>query len=74
MLCIKSVTNNPKFQASHPSSFQLTHNSVQASGNNSIADEEYSIFVTDLPENSTDHQSVRKFASRFNFIKMRGVC
>jgi len=56
-----------------PIRFQLNHSSAQASGNNPFSDREYSIWVTDLPENCTDDLLMRTFATRFDSIKTAKV-
>eukprot|EP00092_Neocalanus_flemingeri_P088190 GFUD01111405.1.p1 GENE.GFUD01111405.1~~GFUD01111405.1.p1 ORF type:complete len:360 (-),score=117.09 GFUD01111405.1:22-1101(-) len=56
-----------------PIRFQLNHSSAQASGNNPFSDREFSIWVTDLPDNCTDEKLMRTFATRFDSIKTARV-
>lgn len=56
-----------------PVRFQLNHSSAQASGNNPFSDREYSIWVTDLPDDCSDDLLERTFASRFDSIKTAKV-
>jgi len=56
-----------------PVRFQLNHSSAQASGNNPFSEREYSIWVTDLPEDCSDDLLTRTFASRFDSLKTAKV-
>jgi len=56
-----------------PIRFQLNHSSAQASGNNPFSEREFSIWVTDLPDNCTDEILMRTFSTRFDSIKTARV-
>jgi len=56
-----------------PIRFQLNHSSAQASGNNPFSEREFSIWVTDLPDNCTDETLMRTFSTRFDSIKTARV-
>ena len=56
-----------------PVRFQLNHSSSQAAESNPFAEREYSIWVTDLPENCSDELLTKTFASRFDSIKAAKV-
>jgi len=56
-----------------PIRFQLNHSSAQAQGNNPFSQREFSIWVTDLPENCTDEQLRRTFSTRFDSIRVARV-
>ena len=56
-----------------PYRFQLNHSSAQASGNNTFSDREYSIWVTDLPDDCDDDSLLRTFSTRFDSIKTARV-
>lgn len=55
-----------------PVRFQLNHSSAQDS-NNPFTEREYSIWVTDLPEDCSDELLERTFASRFDSLKRAKV-
>lgn len=56
-----------------PVRFQLNHSSAQASGNNPFSEREFSIWVTDLPDNCDDEILTKTFASRFDSLKTAKV-
>jgi len=62
----------PKSQP--PVRFQLNHSSGHAGGiDNPFSEREFSIWVTDLPEDCSDDLLLRTFASRFDSIKTAKV-
>jgi len=56
-----------------PVRFQLNHSSSQAADANPFTEREFSIWVTDLPENCSDELLTKTFNSRFDSLKTAKV-
>jgi len=56
-----------------PVRFQLNHSSSEAADGNPFSEREFSIWVTDLPDDCTDDILYKTFSSRFDSIKTAKV-
>ena len=52
-----------------PARFQLSHASDKVNAGNQYAEREYSIWVSDLPEDITEDEFHKAFSSRFDSLK-----
>ena len=73
LMAMHKLNNKTVPNSQPPIRFQLNHSSAQASGNNSFSDREYSIWVTDLPDECSDEFLLRVFATRYDSVKTAKV-
>jgi len=73
LMAMHKLNNKTVPNSQPPIRFQLNHSSAQASGNNSFSEREFSIWVTDLPDECSDDLLMRTFSTRYESVKSARV-
>ena len=73
LMAMHKLNNKTIPNSQPPIRWQLNHSSAQASSNDSFSQREYSIWVTDLPDECSDELLEKTFASRYESVKIAKV-
>lgn len=73
LMAMHKLNNKTIPNSQPPIRFQLNHSSAQASGNNPFSQREFSIWVTDLPQDCSDDLLRKTFSTRYESVKTASV-
>jgi len=73
LMAMHKLNNKTIPNSQPPIRWQLNHSSAQASGNNQFSQREFSIWVTDLPDECSDELLQRTFSTRYESVKSARV-